>query len=182
MVMDPKSKSIHAVSMAILKPKMYATMDQDGRVSAKGLSIVRRDRTQMQSMIQRAALTVLLNVKSLGETEMVEAALAMYRLELSMRGAIADGGYRYSALGSRGRIRVSGDTGGDNSHYWESVLYNNATGDTLKDLAVAGLVVDTDYYNKIANATVQEMMKCLSSDPVGVLETARRSLINTYLN
>lgn len=44
-------------------------------------------------------------------------------------------------LSSRGRIRLLGNGSGSDDHYWESTRYNGASGNTIRDVAVAGLVV-----------------------------------------
>lgn len=180
-VMDRKSNSIHAVSMAILKPKMYATMSKAGDVSAKGLSVVRRDRTEMQCMIQTVALNNLMRVESQLPDKVMELAMKMHDIGQRAQDQMIGADYKYEKLSSRGRIRLLGDGSGSDDHYWESTRYNGASGDTIRDLAVAGLMVDTGYYNRIATATVREMMSCVCDDPVGVLETARRMNVERYL-
>ena len=62
-VMDRDSGSIQTRSMAVLKPKMYASTTRVGNVVAKGLSVVKRDRTEMQSMMQRSCLQRLMTAR-----------------------------------------------------------------------------------------------------------------------
>ena len=62
-VMDRDSGSTQTRSMAVLKPKMYASTTRVGNVVAKGLSVVKRDRTEMQSMMQRSCLQRLMTAR-----------------------------------------------------------------------------------------------------------------------